>query len=361
MTSSLPACPFVAGSMITDPQFFVGRTEELDFITSRMAAAQPTSINVVGKHRIGKSSLLFYFFLTYEQRVQRYGKTPSNYMVIYLSLQGVQCRQETSFYRAVAQELLKRPSVQANLALATPLNGGLLDRQTFSAAIDAWKSQNVLPVLCLDKFEELLENPKEFDNGFYDNLRSLMDRNALMLVMASHKRLDIYSRQHKLTSSFFNLGSVLALGGLTEAEAMDLVRLPKTTVSGEEAALREEKQKLAIEWAGRHPYLLQLAGRCLWEARQLDRDADWARKQFEQEAQRLPQNQFHHKWWHPLRWLVWDIPVRLGSLAKFIGGTVDEVKSWITGLVILTAMILVVLRVVPWERVKDVFQKAMGG
>ena len=63
----MPFCPFYAGSMITDPQFFVGRREELDFITSRLMAAQPTSINVVGERRIGKSSLLYHFFQTYEQ------------------------------------------------------------------------------------------------------------------------------------------------------------------------------------------------------------------------------------------------------------------------------------------------------
>lgn len=46
--------PFVAGSAINDPRFFVGRQDELKFIKDRMTGAQPTSVNVVGRHKIGK-------------------------------------------------------------------------------------------------------------------------------------------------------------------------------------------------------------------------------------------------------------------------------------------------------------------
>lgn len=68
--SSLPACPFIAGSMITNPRLFVGRKDELHSITTLMTGAQPTSINLIGQRRIGKSSLLYHFFQTWEQRVQ---------------------------------------------------------------------------------------------------------------------------------------------------------------------------------------------------------------------------------------------------------------------------------------------------
>jgi hypothetical protein len=36
-----------------------------------------------------------------------------------------------------------------------------------------------------------------FDNGFYDNLRSLMNDNALMLVMASRKELSVYGSEYR--------------------------------------------------------------------------------------------------------------------------------------------------------------------
>lgn len=105
-----------------------------------MSGVQPTSINIFGEKRIGKSSLLYHFFLTWEQRVQN----PSRYLVIYLSLQNAQCQQESQFYQSVAQELLKFPSVAANPALSDPLKIQPLNRLAFSDAIREWKRQGLL-------------------------------------------------------------------------------------------------------------------------------------------------------------------------------------------------------------------------
>ncbi len=68
MTSgALPSNPFVAAGMIEDPRLFVGRKDELHAIASRMQGDQPTSINIVGEKQIGKSLLLHYFVLTWQQ------------------------------------------------------------------------------------------------------------------------------------------------------------------------------------------------------------------------------------------------------------------------------------------------------
>jgi hypothetical protein len=95
--------------------------------------------------------------------------------------------------------------------LEKPLKAKPLHRQAFSNAIKQWKQQGVLPVLCLDDFESLLKRTEEFDNGFYDNLRSLMNDNALMLVVASRKELSVYGSEYRFVSQFFNLGSVIPL------------------------------------------------------------------------------------------------------------------------------------------------------
>ena len=83
----------------------------------------------------------------------------------------------------------------------------------------------------------LFDNKSEFNDDFYNNLRSLMDNNMLMLVIVSQKELDFYSKKHQLTSSFFNLGHVLKLGELKEEEAKDLARLPASTVNNASAVL----------------------------------------------------------------------------------------------------------------------------
>jgi hypothetical protein len=69
------------------------------------------------------------------------------------------------------------------------------------------------------------------------------------------------------------------------AEAQDLVQKPD---AANNPALGEERQALALNWGGRHPRLLQIAARCLWEARQQDRKDVWARHQFEERSQGVP-------------------------------------------------------------------------
>lgn len=358
MTSgSLPSNPFVAAGMIEDSKLFVGRKDELRAIVSRMSGVQPTSINLVGEKRIGKSSLLYHFFQTWEQRVS----DPSRYVVIYLSLQNVQCHRETDFYQAVARQLLHFPRVANNPALSDSLRVTPLNRLAFSAAMAQWKTQKVLPVLCLDDFKMLFENKSEFNDDFYNNLRSLMDNNMLMLVIVSQKELDFYSKKHQLTSSFFNLGHVLKLGELKEEEAKDLARLPASTVNNASAVLSVDEQRLTRQLGGCHPFLLQIAGGLVCEARQQGHDENWVKSRFATESRRLPQSGLaSRRWWRQVHWLLWELPVRLGRIPKFIGGTVDDVSNWIIGCVILLLPILVLFGVLHWEQVWDFVRDKLG-
>jgi hypothetical protein len=243
--------------------------------------------------------------------------------------------------------------------LEKPLKAKPLHRQAFSDAIKQWKQQGVLPVLCLDDFESLLKRTQEFDNGFYDNLRSLMNNSALMLVLASRKELSVYGSEHRFVSQFFNLGHVLKLEELTTDEAIQLVRLPASSVSSALPVLSVDEQRHAENWGKRHPYFLQLAGSCLWEARQQNKDMRWAKAQFEQQSSQF-KSKSNRQWWRPLRWLVWDLPIRLGSVAKFIGGTVDDVTNWIIGLVFLILVILVFAGVLHWNQVWDFVRDKLG-
>jgi hypothetical protein len=332
MTSSLPSCPFVAGSKITDPRFFVGRNKELQAITSGMTNAQPASINVVGQRRIGKSSLLYHFFQTYAQRVPE----PTRYVVIYLSLQDSRCQREDGLYQAVARELWHNLTVQRNPALIEPLRVKPFNRLAFCAAMGQYKRLGVLPVLCLDEFGPLFRHPEEFDNGFFDNLRSLMESSVLMLVVASHRKLEFYQHRHKLTSAFFKLWQVITLGELTEEEAQELVGLPASTITGAAAALSKQEQQLVRQWGGRHPYLLQLAASLVCEARQLGRDVNWAKAEFAKEARRVPKP-------------MWKFPKRKGFLLKTLGG-----------LIILILIVLIVVGILNQLQVWELLQKVLG-
>lgn len=284
MTSSLPPSPFTAGTKITDPRFFVGRKEELQIMTARMTAVQPISVNIVGRRRIGKSSLLYHFCQTYEQRVS----APKRYVVIYLSLQDSRCQREEGLYKAVAGELWHNHTVMQNAALVEPLRAKPFNRLAFSAAMMHYKRLGVLPVLCLDEFGPLFRHPEQFDQGFFDNLRSLMESGVLMLIVASHRRMNFYQRRHQLRSTFFKLWEVIILGELSQQEAQALVCLPASKISGTKPNLTTQEQQLAMQWGKRHPYLLQVAAILFDRSRQLERDEIWAKAEFDKEARRVP-------------------------------------------------------------------------
>lgn len=280
----LPACPFVAGPKIEDPRLFVGREEELSALAWRMKGAQPTSVNVVGERRIGKSSLLYQFSKTWKQRVAN-GR---NYAVIYLSLQDAHFQTSEGFFQSLLNRLCAAVEDCDPEATFIPANGKI-DGDAFADALGEWKARRILPVVCLDEFEMFLRYPEEFTDGFYDHLRAQMDRNALMMIVSSRKPLDVYRQEQKLTSSFFNLGHFLLLREFSEDEAKELARLPASTVPGLPPALSDEEQEIALQWGACHPMLLQFACLFLCQARQESKDTAWAENQFQEQTHRFRQ------------------------------------------------------------------------
>jgi hypothetical protein len=346
----------VAAGMIEDPKLFVGRKDELRAIASRMSGVQPTSINLVGDKRIGKSSLLYHFFQTWEQRVS----DPSRYVVIYLSLQNVQCHREENFYQVVARQLLHFPRVANNPALSDPLRVTPLNRFAFSAAMAQWKTQKVLPVLCLDDFKMLFDNKSEFDDGFYNNLRSLMDNNMLMLVVATTKELDFYRKEHQLTSSFFNLGHVLKLGELKDEEAKDLACLPASTVNNASAVLSVDEQRLTRQLGGYHPFLLQIAGGLACEARQQGHDENWIRTRFEDEKRRLPKSRnVSLKLSDLCRW-VHKIFSSIGAFSLWLAEFWNNAKTAVLGIVIVVAIVLAIFGLLHPDKVSDLLKDLLN-
>ncbi|MBD1885755.1 AAA-like domain-containing protein [Microcoleus vaginatus] len=357
-------CPFSAPSMLKKRDCFVGRKDELKFIQSQMTGPQPTSVNIVGPHKIGKSSLLWRFYQICRNHRQY---ASSRYAVIYLSFQDGECQTENTFYQRVAEELRKAPVIQAKRSLVTAFSASNWERSTFAKAIRLCEAEKILPVLCIDKFEALFQDSyrEKFDEGFYDNLHSLINNSALMLVLASLETLDSYRTKYKLTSSFFNVGSVWPLEKFSEAEAQKLVELPKGTIPGAIPALTETNQRLALEWGKQHPVLLQLAGRYLWEAQQRRKNVNWAKQNFQNQARvvlQLPTRpkrpQKLGQW---LRWLVLDVPIWVGNLTKRFGLKVDDIFAWLMGLSLIIVAIMCVAGIVPEKYFFDLFKKFLCG
>jgi hypothetical protein len=220
-------------------------------------------------------------------------------------------------------------------------------------------------VLCIDKFEALFQESyrEKFDEGFYDNLHSLINNSALMLVLASLETLDSYRTKYKLTSSFFNVGLECLLKKFSEAEAQKLVELPKGTRARAIPALTETNQRLALEWGEGHPVLLQLAGRYLWEAQQHRKNVNWAKQNFQNQARvvlQLPTRPKRpQKFWHLLRWLFWDRLLWVGNLTKNVALKFEEIFTGVLGLIVIIVLIMFLRGVIPGETVSDLFKKLL--
>jgi len=93
--------PFYFSGKITDPTRFIGRKDEIRFITQRMDGAQMTSVGVVGERRIGKSSLLHHIYQTYQHHVD----TPQQFLVTELNLQDAAVRTRRGFVEAVSNQI----------------------------------------------------------------------------------------------------------------------------------------------------------------------------------------------------------------------------------------------------------------
>lgn len=341
---SARSCPFVAGPMITDSSRFVGRREELRFLAGRMAGAQPTSVNVVGERRMGKSSLLYHFFQTWEQRIS----SPTRFVVVYLDLQARTPSSEAAFYQTLGRSLARQPAVQRVESLHQSLLAPPRTYQDFATLLEQFTDHVLLPVFCLDEFEILLKCGDPFTDSFFDRLRGCMNAGQLMFILASRRPLDVYAGQQNLTSAFFNLGHVVKLEEFSEDEAEELVRLP---VDGE-PALDSEKRQLALAWGGRHPYLLQMAGLFLWEARQGGKSNRWAKKRFEEQQCRIKPVSV---WKRGAGWILKRMPTLPGhvkdctAIVLFIlllGFIIAVGYGWWTGKL-------------PWKDVLDILSKLL--
>ena len=152
--------PFTYGSMITDPQRFIGRRAELAFIMGRLNGDQPQGSSIVGPRRIGKSSLLHY--LTSPRPDELLRAAPGQ-QVVYLDAQKGECHSPDSFRMMLLRTLMTDQrldrrtlegrllaDIQAQLANATECSWetarSALVPRTFSFVIHTEANRTCFPV-----------------------------------------------------------------------------------------------------------------------------------------------------------------------------------------------------------------------
>jgi len=330
--------PFFTNGAIDEPRHFIGRSALLREIFNRVFNETPQSVNLWGEARYGKSSVLRQVHRTYEDR----SPNPSAIVAVYIEFGRTNADSELAFYRAIAEALLdaiprKRSGFfqrsQRN-ALEQALKLEPFDRVAFDKAMRAWKAAGILPLLCLDEFQYLLNKPDVFPDGFYEVLRALMDDCAVMLVVGSRKMVAQYAEMtHAYTSRFFTLLHPFQLGDLEEVEAQDLVRLPLG-----DPALSSAYQRLAREWGDRQPFRLQVAGLCLYEAQRNGQSVQEARRQFEAITAGRPQG--WRDWRNWARLVFWRLPIAVTTSSTWVGENAKELQKVVPGAVIIVVVVL---------------------
>jgi hypothetical protein len=158
------------------------------------------------------------------------------------------------------------------------------------AAADAlahWSRQQAKPglppVLIVDEVETCI---KRFEPRFFERLRGMLD--TLILVLASWRELDHAFQEIGRTSPFENRLGILRLGLLEPAAAETLLQWGQTRLDA--ATITKMRQ-----YAGHHPFYLQLFGYHFVNAQRLGESVDAAFDKFYQDASsRL------RKLWHTL-------------------------------------------------------------
>jgi hypothetical protein len=248
-TPALPSNPYDPWNPAVVP-LFSGRTSLLRDLTT--AFGELRSISLVGDWRIGKSSLL--------RRCERWA-LESGRVVRWISGEEASGQSPGTFVEAITG--LDAPSDADGAA-------DVLGRWA-----DAHGLPNLPPLVLVDEVDGMIGR---FDVRFFERMRGLLTRHGLILALASSKDLDELYEDVNKTSPFFNVVE-RQLVGLLEPEAVEAMIGWGRGIFGDTGA------DLLRQWAGRHPFYLQLLGGYLAQALLRGDSPGGALERFQDEAE----------------------------------------------------------------------------
>lgn len=267
--------PFIVGPPITHPRQFFGREPELKRIFGLWKRFPLQNIAVMGLHRSGKTSLLYYLqritSATPEQlrSGQRHDwlPQPEAYRWVMVDFQDARMGQQES--------LLRYLLISLDLPVPEPCS-----LNSFLDTVSQYLHRPA--IILMDEIGAGLASP-ELDQRFWWSLRSLSNHTEgkLGFLLTAHEVPALLAHEHGKPSPFFNIfGHTLKLGPLSEAAARELIASAPLSFAPAE-----------IEWilaqSGRWPVLLQiLSDTCLtfleegrsghlWREEGLSRIAPW--------------------------------------------------------------------------------------
>jgi len=274
--------PYLDRVAIRDIHRFYGRRREVTRIFSRLGAARPQSISIVGERRIGKSSLLNY--IAHPEIQRNYLEDHGRFVFIKMDLQERKNLSLQDFLRELILLLLQ--AVDFSEALTPDFEG-------FRIAVASLQKKNRKVIVLFDEFDVVTTNPL-FGEDFFSFFRSLANNYDLAYVTSSMRDLQELCHTSKIADSpFFNIFSTLNLSGFTREEALELIGGPSERAG---IPLLPYAGQI-MELGGLLPFFLQIASGAYFEHLLLGSgpvDHDACRESFLEEAR----PHFNYIWEH---------------------------------------------------------------
>jgi tRNA A-37 threonylcarbamoyl transferase component Bud32 len=258
---ALPLNPFFNRHRITDPAYFGGRQEILEQLFGAILTGQCRSI--VGERKVGKSSLLTH--LTHSEAQRIFGLDSESNRFVYLDLEGMGSATRSEFWQEVLEQIgFGLRDEELRTLVLSAVQADEIRFMRVRRLLRRVRDAGYRMILILDEFEALAQSPN-FEPDFYGEMRSLAGEVGVVYLTASKRSLYDLTYRHAttLSSPFFNIFSELSLGLMSQEEARQILQHLSSMEEGDGFDAREID--LALEWAGPHPFFVQLAGYHLWE------------------------------------------------------------------------------------------------
>ncbi len=254
-TRGVPAThvnPYLNRNMIRDKKLFHGRRKEVATIFSRIGAARPQSVSIVGERRIGKSSLL-YFIKDPGNRLS-YLDESTGYIFLFMDFQEKRRGTADEFFESLF-DLLRQEACDKLGELPEPGYDG------FKQVCERIDAEGMKLIMLFDEFEAITKN-RNFEPEFFAFLRSLANNYNVAYVTSSVKNLQEMCHNREISDSpFFNIFSNLNLGPFNLQEARKFVAEP----SRECGIPLEENLETIVELGGHFQFYMAIACSILFD------------------------------------------------------------------------------------------------
>jgi len=196
---------------------------------------------------------------------RQHGLDPERALSVFVDCEGFGAFQSADLYRYFQREIAGRLGETYAEFLSTSAADQGTAYLDLVRLVSQMKREGRQLILMLDEFERLAAN-RNLDVDFFGGLRSLAIAHRVAFVTASKVSLDQLSdseRDNLLGSNFFNIFNAVHLNLFGESDSRDLINdgFQQCGVS-----LSPEVFDWILQAGGGHPFFLQVAGDCAYQA-----------------------------------------------------------------------------------------------